>query len=420
MTVGLLIVIQQTNSGEPFDWGESRMKPERRISPGISTAVPRCPRCGRKMRVRPVITGSDRFVATGFECSRCGDLAYSGERLATPPPVGKFVFFLVATLVLAGIVLFLATLTTTKSPPPVAIDDNPAPAPVVVPKPLPVAPSPARPVEVTPLPQAPAPMPVAPVYGRPVPPPRVETNPLPTPTPAPLPTETPEDKAAKVEDAIKASLQDLQDAREELKKKQAAREAARKTLLASSEYVGAVKVEQGLKEQVEKLRREESPSPELSLQWIAAKGEVARLENANEAVGEASAAVSSAQAYVMVVQQRIAELRTPPKAPVSIDVKTAIAARELAVGMTYPEACRSARAQGIVFRSQGSTTVYRWPIKSRVGSHTVITATHFSPNAGTYRNETEEVADYRVTSFVEAIFTDGKIVSFQRIAANGQ
>jgi hypothetical protein len=290
------------------------------------------------------------------------------------------------------------------------------------------------PIEDTPVVQAPViPPPIVvapPIVAQPKPAPPIIVGTVPEPEiivapPKPIAVQpTPPvtiTEAEKKRALISALIDEQRAAEDSLKKNQDAEIEARKRLASNPDYIEAVKIERDLNDQVEKNRREHLPDLDVSARWIAAKGNLAKIEKADPSFSVASNGIAASLANLAKLRKRIADETKPVEenAP-SAELKSSIAKRELAVGMTYAEACQAARAQGVIFSSRGTTIVYRWPVTSRVGSHQVVTGTHYNIQTGTYRNEYEEVPDYEVTSYVEATFTDGKLISFQKIMANEQ
>lgn len=376
-----------------------------------------CPRCGRRMKGATVISGTTKYPITVMQCDRCGDDAFSGKKIGDPRAAAPY-FVLAGLAIVAGALIYSFATATPKPP---IVQNQPEDVPPAQPLPY-MAPIPVRrPTPIPPLEAAPT----ASVEPAPYVPPTIAVPRLlpPKPPANPAPAVSPDDQRKIAAMAAIASLKrELQDAREKMRDGMEARDAARRNVTAGPEYLAAVKAERESSAEVERLRIEQSPDLDVSRKWIAAKGIVARMESEDPAVHAASDAIAAARSLIATIQGRIADQQKIADSRLNEDeIKSAIARREFSLGMTYAEACRSANSQGAAFGSQGVSTVYRWSIKSRVGSHSVITASHFNATSGTYRNEYEEVADYRITSYVEGTFSDGKLISFRRIPmGNGQ
>jgi hypothetical protein len=91
------------------------------------------------------------------------------------------------------------------------------------------------------------------------------------------------------------------------------------------------------------------------------------------------------------------------------DINIAIAQRNLLEGMTYEEACRAARSAPQLMSNAGTTKVYRWTIKGRIGSHSVAHRDALG------RIHYENVADTGIIAYIEATFEDGRLASYQKI-----
>lgn len=363
----------------------------------------RCPRCGGRMKHKMVLAGSSKYATHTEYCPTCGDLAYSGRK-ASPPSAGPFVA-VAAIIVVVGVGTYLynrpepVKVARTDDTPIVIPDEPKRPATIVIPPIIPRPLPPSIPAPVVTIPDEP-----------------VRETPRP---PVILPPVVDERHAR-----ITALLNESQREQESLKKNQDAEIAARQRLAANPAYIEAVKTERDLNAQVETMRREHQPDIDLSNHWIAAKGDVARIEKSDPTFRDAADAITESLASLAVLRKKIAaetSLAESGSAPGSVtDTASAIAKRELVAGMTYVEACRAARAQGVIAGSQGATSVYRWPVTSRTGSQRIVTGSHFNLSSNSYRNEYEDVPVYEVTSYVEATFTDGKLVSFQKVGMNGQ
>ncbi|HET6248219.1 MAG TPA: hypothetical protein VFE47_11020 [Tepidisphaeraceae bacterium] len=109
-------------------------------------------------------------------------------------------------------------------------------------------------------------------------------------------------------------------------------------------------------------------------------------------------------------KRRIEKEANPPKTQEEFleGIKTAIAGHGLTEGMTFTEACKSARKPFTLMSKSGKTRTYHWILKGSNGTHQ---ETHRDTFGHTH---TETVANYGVIGYVEGVFEDDYLVSFSR------
>ena len=89
-------------------------------------------------------------------------------------------------------------------------------------------------------------------------------------------------------------------------------------------------------------------------------------------------------------------------------IDDAIAQHGLAEGMTFQEACKSARRTVRLVSTVGAAKTYHWLIRGQTGTYTEV---HRGMHGGA---RTETTPTYGVIGYVEGVFEDDYLVSFSR------
>jgi hypothetical protein len=142
---------------------------------------------------------------------------------------------------------------------------------------------------------------------------------------------------------------------------------------------------------------------------------VEEANNLRQALLEKDTAYQDAKQRVATVTREIAVMSglAPPEDPKVVEdmkrnIADAIARHDFIKGMSFIEACRSARIPFDLVSTEGNRKIYHWNIKGQTGT------TQVTMQDARGRPYKAAQATYGVVAYVEGIFEDDRLVSFSR------